>query len=192
MAPSSSRSRSGQPADLAGLRPGDAVVSVDGKTIEGSDDLIRTISAKEPGSSVKLGLVRDGRETTVTAELTSRPTVQRAGRGGNDEPEEDTPVSEKRLGMTVEDLSTRSRRELNLPDDVEGVLVTQVSQVADAWDRGLRRGDVITEVNRTKITSLEQYRDIVDSVKPGDILALYVRTPGVNSGRFVTLRVGND
>jgi len=182
----------GQPADLAGLRPGDAVVSVDGKTIEGSDDLIRTISSKEPGSSVKLGLVRDGRETAVTAELTSRPTVARAGRGGPEAPEDDIAASEKRLGMTVEDLSTRSRRELNLPEEVEGVLVTQVSQVSDAWDRGLRRGDVITEVNRTAITSLEQYRDIVDSVKAGDILALYVRTPGVNSGRFVTLRVGDE
>ncbi len=184
----------GQPADEAGLRPGDAVVSVDDKEITGSDDLIRTISGKQPGSSVRLGVVRDGREVNLTAELTNRPTPVARGdnRRGDPGRPDDEPVSDSRLGLTVEDLTSRSRRELNLEEDVDGVVVTHVAQVSDAWERGLRRGDIITEVNRTPITSIEKYRDIVNQVKPGDILALYVRTPGLSAGRFVTLRVAEE
>ena len=182
----------GQPADRAGLRRGDAIVSVDGQQIEGSDDLIRTISGKAPGAEVKLGIIRRGHSRTVVAELTNRPTPQARNvrRRGSDESDE--PASDKRLGITVEDITSRARSELKLDPDIEGVIVTHVSQVSDAWDRGLRQGDIIIEVNEESIGSIEAYRDIVDGLEPGDILALYVRSPGLTSGRFITLRVGEE
>ncbi|HKY31166.1 MAG TPA: Do family serine endopeptidase [Candidatus Polarisedimenticolia bacterium] len=183
----------GEPADRAGLQPGDAIVSVDGQTITGSDDLIRTISAKIPGSRVSLGIVRDGQDRKLTAELTNRPdrTAVRASREEEQEDPEE-PVSDKRLGMTVEDITSETRRELKISDDVQGVVVTHVSQVSDAWDRGLREGDVIVKLNRKAIRSLDDYRAIVDSLKPGEMLSMYVRNPQVDTGRFVNLPVGAE
>jgi serine protease Do len=183
-----------QPADRAGLRPGDAIVSVDGQPIQGSDDLIRTISSKTPGASVSLGIVRDGKERSLTAELMNRPDRSAARDDAETEEEEapGAPASDRRLGMTVEDLTPEARRELKLGNNVQGVVVTRVSQVSDAWDRGLREGDVILEVNRQGVSSLEEYKAIVDKLKPGDLLALYVRNPGADTSRFVTLRVGAE
>jgi len=182
----------GNPAAVAGLKPGDAIVSVDGRQITSSDDLIRTISSKTPGARVSLGVIRDGRERKITAELTNRPDpVARASRDDST-PAPDQPASDYRLGITVEDLTADTRQELRVDPDVRGVIVTHVSQVSDAWERGLREGDVITEVNRQKIGSLAEYRALVDKLGPGDIMALYVTTPGVGIGRFVTIRVGAE
>ncbi|MGH9866697.1 MAG: Do family serine endopeptidase [Candidatus Polarisedimenticolia bacterium] len=182
-----------QPADRAGLKPGDAILTVDGQPINSSDDLIRTISAKTPGAHVNLGVLRDGKEKKLTAELMNRPDRNAAREDGEEEESTpDEPAADRRLGMTVEELTNEARRELKLGNDVHGVVVTRVSQVSAAWDKGLREGDVILEVNRRPVNSLEDYKGIVDSLKPGDLLALYVRNPGADTSRFVTLRVGAE
>jgi len=180
-----------QPAERAGVKPGDAIVSVDGQTLDGSDDLIRTISGKTPGAAVSLGIIRDGREKTLTAELMNRPDPSR---GGEREETEEPPAagSDRRLGVTVEDITPRTRQEYRIDDDLSGVVITRVSQVSDAWEKGLREGDVIVEVNRQQVGSVDSYRAIVEKLKPGDIMALYVATPGVDVKRFVTLRVGEE
>ena len=184
----------GKPADRAGLKPGDAIISVDDEEIDGSDDLIQTISRKAPGAEVILGIVRDNREKEIVAELTSRPPPpgSRSRQQSDRHDREKMPASDQRLGMTVEEITDRARAELKLDPDLEGVVVTHVSQVSDAWERGLRQGDIITEVNRHPISSLDDYRDIVDDLDPGDIMALYIKSPGLTSGRFVTLRVGDE
>ena len=181
------------PAARAGIKPGDAIITVDGQQISGSDDLIRTISSKAPGAQVALGVIRDGKDRKLIAELADRP--DQVARANRDEPEEtpDKPTgSDKRLGMTVEDISSDARREFRISSDVNGVVVTRVSQVSDAWERGVREGDVIVQVNRHPVTSLDEYRATVQKLKPGEILSLYVMTPGVTAGRFVNLRVGAE
>ena len=181
-----------QPAARAGVRPGDAIIKVDGQEIAGSDDLIRTISAKPPGATVSLGVVREGKERTLKAELTNRPDP--VGRASRQIPEvvPDEPATDRRLGITVEDISPEARREFTIDPAVKGVIVAHVSEVSEAWDRGLREGDVITEVNRHPIASLTDYRALVEQLRPGDKLALYVTTPGVEMSRFVILRVGDE
>ena len=181
-----------QPAERAGVKPGDAIVSVDGQTLTGSDDLIRTISAKTPGASVALGIIRDGKERTLTAELMNRPDPFQRGEGESEPEEAPSPGSDKRLGITVEDITPRARQEFRIDDDLRGVVITRVSQVSDAWEKGLREGDVIVEVDQKPVISVESYRAIVDKLRPGGIMALYVATPGVDVKRFVTLRVGQE
>jgi len=181
------------PADRAGLKEGDAIVTVDGQPINSSDDLIRTISAKVPGAQVALGVIRDGKDRKLTAQLADRTdNVTRASREEPDETPEPTTGSDKRLGVTVENITPESRREFHIESQLKGVVVTRVSQVSDAWERGMREGDVIVQVSRHPVATLEEYRAIVEKLKPGDILSLYVMTPGVTTGRFVNLRVGAE
>ncbi|HEY3174543.1 MAG TPA: Do family serine endopeptidase [Candidatus Polarisedimenticolia bacterium] len=180
------------PAERAGLKPGDAVVSVDGVQLTGSDDLIRTISGKAPGSQVALGIVRDGKDKKLVAELIDRP--DQVARANRQEPESqpDRPGSDRRSGITVEDISPDARREYRIPSETAGVVVTHISQVSSAWEKGLREGDVIVQVNRRPVSTIEEYRAVVEPIKPGDLMTLYVVTPGVTAGRFITLRVGEE
>jgi serine protease Do len=180
------------PADRAGLKPGDAVVSVDGTQLTGSDDLIRTISSKPPGSQVALGIIRDGKEKKLVAELVDRPDqVSRVNRPESDQAP-DQPGSDRHSGITVEEITSDARREYRIPPETTGVIVTHVSQVSSAWEKGLREGDVIVQVNRHPVSSIEEYRAIVEKIKSGDLMTLYVVTPGVTAGRFVTLRAGDE
>jgi len=181
------------PADRAGLKPGDAIVTVDGQQLTGSDDLIRTISNKPPGAQVALGIIRDGKDRKLIAELTDRPDrIERASREESEDPPSLPKGSERRFGVTVEEITPEALREHNHAANLTGVIVTRVSQVSDAWERGLRPGDAIVQANRRPIASLAEYRAIVEKLKPGEILSLYVISSGLTNGRFINLRVGAE
>ncbi len=181
-----------EPAEKAGLRKGDAIVAVEGQGIAGSDDLIRSISAKPPGSAVQLGIVRDGRERALTAQLIDRPDRSGADEPADAETAPEDPATETRLGFSVEDLTPDTRQEERVPPDVSGVRVSRVARNSFAWDRDLREGDVILEANRQPVATVAQYRAIVEKLKPGDLLSLYVRSPQESGGRFISLRIGAE
>jgi len=185
----------GWPAEKAGLRKGDVITSVDGTRVATSDELIRTISAKSPDSKVHLQLIREGKNMEITAMLADRKDGLSAApgspRGFTPAPQEGAPL-DKALGMVIEDLSTESRRYYDIPSGTEGALVTRVSQIGPAFEQGIREGDIITEVNRTRITDASQYRAQISKAEPGDIIALYVETPRSGGRRFVTLRIPKE
>ncbi|MHC4447720.1 MAG: Do family serine endopeptidase, partial [Planctomycetota bacterium] len=185
----------GWPAEKAGLRKGDVIITVDEKKVTTSDELIRTISAKTPDSKVRLRVIREGRETEITAVLADRAEGLSAAQGpspGEEPRSEESAPLDKALGMVVEDLSAESRRYYDIPSGTDGALVTRVSQIGPAFEQGIREGDVITEVNRTRITDASQYREQLRKAEPGDIIALYVETPRTSVRRFVTLRIPKE
>ncbi len=133
-----------------------------------------------------------GEEKKLVAELIDRP--DQVARASRDEPEAqpDRGGSDRRSGITVEEITPDVRRQYRIPSETSGVVVTHVSQVSTAWEKGLREGDVIVQVNRRPVSSLEEYRGVVEPIKSGDLMTLYVVTPGVTAGRFITLRVGDE
>jgi len=185
----------GQPADKAGVRKGDVITAVDGQPVASNDELIRIVSGKQPGAKVRLRLIREGREMDVTAVLADRAeglvTSQGRKPGEAPHPEEGAPL-DKALGLAIDDITPELRRYFDLPAELDGALVTSVSQVGPAYEQGIREGDVITEVNRVKIGDAAQYREVTGKTKPGDIVALYVVTPRGRVSRFVTLRIPKE
>jgi serine protease Do len=189
----------GLPADQAGLRRGDAIVSVDGKPLRSSDDLIRLISAKIPGQKVKLGIIRDGREQGLEAELTDRAEQDLVARGRRPRPEEGgadsdgsaEPAAARALGLVLHDLSPQLRAEFQIGREVtEGLVVVRVDRTSQAWEKGLREGDVVVELNRRQVKDLASFREAVRGLRPGDLVNLYVSGPGTS--RYVTLRVEEE
>jgi serine protease Do len=181
--------RSGSPAERAGLRAYDVIVGVDGREIAGNDELIRTVSARQPGTVARLAVVRDNRRVTVPVKLAERP-LDRAGvepdplsglAPGMRRPE---PVATVPLGLSVRALDRGGR--LPIPDSVHGVLVARVDPTGTAF-ASLRRGMVIMEINRQAIRSVVDYDRIVGAARPGDVLAFYVFDP--NSAERVLLTV---
>ncbi len=182
------------PAARAGLKRGDAIVSVDGEALGSSDDLIRKISSLPPGSKVRLGIIRDGSSMTITAELADRADLARNARRGaqpdlrSDEPGDE--LAAKSFGFVVHELSDRLRRQFRLEADTEGLVVVQVDQTSVAWEKGLRPGDLIVEGNGNPVRRLSDFQEIMKGVEAGELVSLYVQGPGAS--RFITLRVPEE
>jgi serine protease Do len=186
---------SGLPADLAGVKRGDIITFIDGRPVGSSEEVVRAVSSKDPGSKVKLTVVRAGKEMSLTASLGDRPEIASGRAAPGDETPEDE--NETRLGITVEELSPQVLQELGMPRDSQGVVVTHVSRVSEAWDKGLNNGDVITEVNRVQVANLAEYRREIRKVKAGGLVVLYVvnppsRTGGDARSSYLTLRAQKE
>jgi len=184
----------GLPAAVAGMQKGDIIVAVDGKRIDGNDEVVRMISAKDPGATVKITVLRNAKEVTLTAKLADRPL--RGGtpgaRGEKSAPDEEP--NEKKLGVSVDDLTPQVLQEIDLPKETNGVVVTNVSRLSEAFEKGIGAGDVITEVNRAPIASVADYRREIRKVKEGGLVVFYVINPPSRTGAdpisaYVTLRL---
>ena len=183
----------GLPGDKAGIRPGDVIVGVEGKAVSTTDELVRIISTREPGSRVRLNLIRDGRPVVVTARLedrgehinATRPARSQEGEGGQEQ-------GEKRLGITVDNLTTDIRRQLNLGDDITGVVVTDVSQASDAYEQGIGRGYIITSVNRVPVSSVAEYRREMSKVRSGSKVLFRTYDANRDLWRYVVIKATEE
>ena len=177
------------PAERAGLRIYDVIVDVEGQDIGSNDDLIRNISARPPGSIVRIQLARDGRRLTIPVRLVERPQPPReqadALPGTGRERARPT-VPDAPLGLTVRDLDPGYAARLDIPASVQGVIVSRVDPTGASFSTPVRRGFVITEINRRPVRSAAEYQKIVASAQPGDVLALYFFDPTIGQRALVT------
>jgi serine protease Do len=178
----------GDPADKAGLRPGDTVVRVDSIPVKETRDLIGYVSAKAPGTKVKLAVMRDGKEMPFTVTLAERGADQsdEAGKGGKSGDE-----SRGKIGISVQPLSPDIRRMAGLDANTEGLYVQRVKEVSPAADANLREGDVITQVNGRSVSSSEEFGRIVQATAKGDYLRLYVLRPQAKTSFFALVKIGD-
>ncbi len=164
----------GKPADKAGIKHGDVVVDVDGKPIRNNRELIDYVSYLPVGTEVKVGIIRNGQHMTLTAKTAQRPTESEREEESSHESAE--PVRDK-LGLTVQNITPELRRLHNIPDDLGGVIVTNVKNVSAAGDANLNEGDVISEVQGQRVTNVDEFRAIIDKVRSGQRVRVYVSTP---------------
>ena len=158
------------PGAKAGLQKGDVIVGLNGQSVSDAGDLRLRVSQNAPGSSVKLDVMRDGQKRQITATLGELPeTAERAsgGRGGGPAPSETTLE-----GLQVSTLTSDVAQQLNLPPGTRGVVITSVDPDSKAADAGLQNGDVIQEVNRKPVNSVEQFRTAVRDAGDAPILLL--------------------
>ncbi len=178
----------GMAADRAGIKPYDVIVEVDGKKIKTNDDLVQVISSKKPEDKVKITVVRNGKKKTFNVTLDSREDFGQTNGKMHKKDKNDTPKSIKeKLGFSVMPLNPSMRYRLRLPEDVKGVVITDVDPVSEAYDKFLRDGAVITEVNRTPISSVSEFIREVKKLKKGDIIILKVYQEG--SFRILSLEI---
>ncbi len=144
------------PAAKAGLKKGDVIVELNGKPIDGPNQLKLQIASMAPGSVAHLKILRDGQPQDVTVTLGELPekNAESAPGGGS---AENSPLR----GVQVDEITARVARELGLPATTKGVVVTDIDPGSPAADAGLRPGDVIQEINRQPITSVSEYQRIV-------------------------------
>jgi serine protease Do len=176
----------GKPADKAGIRHGDVVVEIDGKPIRNNRELIDYISYQPVGSEVKIVVLRNGKRETLTAKTAERPLE-----GAEEEDDEESPVEPVRdkLGMSITNITPELRRLYNLPDEMRGVVVTDVKNVSPAGEANISEGDVISEVQGQRVASVDEFRAAVDKFRSGSRVRLYVSTPTRGGQPISTYRI---
>jgi len=160
----------GSPAEKAGLKAGDIVLSFNGKTVESHEDLRMKVARTTPGTKVKLGILRDGKNMTVAV------TLGELGGGDSTKSLSGAWSDSSNLlsGVEIESLTDETRARYGIPNNVQGVVVTRVDPDSPAYERGLRPGQVIASINREPVRSAA---DAMRLARGSDKLLLLVRTP---------------
>ena len=173
--------RSGSPAEKAGIQRGDVIVKFQGNSISDPRGLQKEVLRTPVETSVSILVVRDGQEQELRTKIVEQPiNVELAQADRNTE-------DHGLAGIRVEPVNSRTARELGVESKVEGVVVTAVAPGSPADRAGVSRGDVIREVNRHTITSLDDYKHVAQSVKEGDVALLFIERSGVPL--FLTVKV---
>ena len=185
------------PAERAGLRPYDVILSVDGHDVWTNEELIRDISARQPGSMARLDVVRDGRHLLTPVRLTERPPREGErddappGPGGRGAVPAGVPT-EPPLGLTVRDLDSTVARRLEVPDFVHGVIVTKVDPAGASFVPAMRRGFIVIDINRQPVRSAAEFERALAGAHPGETLAFYGYDPTQGQRTFVIATVDDS
>ncbi len=161
------------PAAESDLREGDVIRSINGESIANVDELRYRIASTPPGEQIRLGVWRAGE--TLTLRVTLRELPARFATAVQGESGGESADLASRLGISVRNISPRIRGSLELPEDIEGVLVHTVDRGSQAEERGLRPGDVIQEVNLQPVRNVAEFQDILAGLPGGDSVLLFVR-----------------
>ena len=165
----------GSPAEAAGLRRGDIVLSYDGKDLYKMNDLSRLVGATSVGKEVDLLVLREGKEMKVKVKIGEM----------KEEKEATAEKGEKDLGMNVREITPEIARYFSL-EDTAGVIVADVEEDSVAAEAGIMKGDIIKEINRVPVKNISDYRKALKAPKGNTLLLLIKRG---ESTLFVTLKI---
>jgi serine protease Do len=178
------------PAGKAGVQAGDIVTGVNGKKVEGSGQLTRAISSVSPGGKVSLEVLRKGQRKAFTATVAQRPDEERLARGTEEEgPGGGERKKDEKLGVRVADLTPEMARELRVQAD-GGVVVVGVTDDGPAGKAGIRRGDLILEVNLQPVSKVSELQAAIGKLKAGDVVNLRIRRG--EQAQFVPVKIGGE
>jgi serine protease Do len=152
------------PAERAGVKVGDVIVEFDGKEIKDSNDLPILVARTPVDRKARLKVVRDKKEVLLTVtigELKEEEIVASGKERGE-------------LGLTVQRLTPQIAESLGL-ERVEGLVITAVEPGSAGDEAGLRRGDVIVEIDRKPVRNLADYRKAIEGARKGKGILFLVR-----------------
>lgn len=166
------------PAGRAGLKTGDVVTAINGKKVSDASELQMAVALMSPGQKANLTVLRNGQSEEKSV------TLAAMNDSGN-ETASNAPQGKARWGLGLQDLSPDVRSQLQLPTDVKGAIVSAVQPGSAADNAGLRRGDVILQVNRKDTNTASAVKDALSSVPQGQDALVLVYSNGGNTFRVL-------
>jgi serine protease Do len=165
----------GGPSDKAGLKAGDIITTVDGRTIKDGDDLVNEITSRRPGSTIRLGYLHDGKplDTTVTIGDLDSIFAEQASQQAEGGQDNGADAGESKLGLVVRPESEATQAKTHLP----GMVVQSVRTGSYADLQGLEPGLLIARINKQAVGTKDQYDAVVSKLKSGDDVVFEVMDP---------------
>jgi serine protease Do len=165
----------GGPSDKAGLKAGDIITSIDGRTVKDGDDLVNEITSRRPGSTIRLGYQHDGKpvDTTVTIGDLDNVFAEQANQQADAGPENGGDAGESKLGLVVRQESDSTAAKIKIP----GMVIQSVRSGSFADLQGLEPGLIITRINKQPTGTKDQYDGVVSKLKTGDDVVFEVMDP---------------
>jgi len=165
----------GGPADKGGLKPGDIITQIDGRPIKDGDDLVNEIASRRPGSSIRLGFIRDGKPTDATVTVGDRDKVfaELNNPQAITAPDQEGDAGEAKLGIVVREASPAVVSKLH----TQGMAVQSVRTGSFADLQGIEPGLVIVRINKQSTSTKAQYDAVVSKLKNGDDVVFEVMDP---------------
>jgi serine protease Do len=167
------------PAAKAGLKVGDVISQLDGQAVNDAGELQVEVGQKQPGSTVQLGIVRDGKSMAIPV------TLEAMGNKNGEEQTASNKEGKPRWGLGLSDLSPDVREQLQAPMEIHGAVVGSVQPGSPADNAGIQRGDIIVEVNRQAVQSAADAARELGKVAPGQDALVLVWSNGGNTFRVL-------
>ncbi len=171
------------PAEKAGIKRGDVITAINNQPVVDSNSLRNMVARISPGSNVKVSALRDGREQNFQVALAELP--QRAPAGSEDETEGATTTGSGKYGLTLQNLTPESASRFGLDSNDQGLLVARINPSGIAANAGIRQGDLIQEVNRKPVRTINDFGAAIQQSTTRPALILIKRRDAVI---YVTLR----
>ncbi len=176
------------PAMDAGMLAGDVITSFDGADVADTRELVRRVADAPVGEAVRVVVLRDGKTQTLSVTLGRRETAE-----GESVPAAAIPAPESTsaelLGLTVMPLTADDAKALGLAADAEGLAVMEVDEVSEAYAKGLRVGDVITEAGQQKVVRVKDLQDRIEEARNAGRKSLLLLIRRAGDPRFVALAI---
>ncbi len=174
------------PAKEGGMESGDVILSFDGTDVEDTRGLVRKVGNTEVGKTVRVVVLRDGATQTLKITLGRREEAERTIPAA--QPGEEPETREKEiLGLTLSVLSDEKREELSLPANTSGLLVLKVDETSEAYEKGLRENDLITEAGQQKVADLSALDERISEAREAGRKSLLLLVRRAGEPRFVAL-----
>lgn len=169
------------PAEKAGLQDGDVIVSFEDQKVKDSSELVSMVSSTPVGTKAKVEIVRKGKKKIFHIPLGERP--------GSEETPETLETSSSDLGLELEEITPEMARRFGI-SSTEGLLITRVDYNSPAAEAGLRRGDIILEVDLEKVTTIGDFNRKIQDYKPGDGIVLFIMRQDTTI--YLTLKIWDE
>ncbi len=156
------------PAKKAGLKVGDVIIRFDGEKVTSPSNLAFLVAERAPKTKAELTIIRNGKKKTLTVTLGELPEK-------TNKPEKvTTKTSEIDLGMEVSNLTSDLAKQYGY-EKSKGVVITDIDPYGPAAQKGLKVGDLIKEVNRTRVTNVQEYKKVIAKLRPGDVVLFLIQ-----------------
>jgi serine protease Do len=174
------------PAAEAGMQSGDVIVSFEGAEISDTRDLVRRVGNTEVGTDVRIVVFRGGDTETLTVTLGRREDAERAVPASASATE---PLEGEALGLSLSEMTEELRAQLGLPAESTGLVVTDVAGDSEAFEKGVRAGDVITEAGQQPVETIGDLEDRIAEAREAGRRSLLMLVRREGDPRFVALSV---
>ncbi len=165
----------GSPAEKAGITRGDVILEFNGKEIKSVGSLRNMVAQSKVGSQMKVKILRNGREYEFTAVIAELP---KEAAGAPTEPSPEDIQRNAFSGITVMELTREIARQLGLGAGEKGVVVVRVEPGSTADDAGLKKGDVIQEIDKKRVAGVGDFTRVTSSLEAGETILLFVNRGG--------------